>query len=225
MRGLGRIAIDVGAGMAAVLVIAAARAVRARRRPVRGLAARRQARRDRALARVQARADAQWVGANVDGTRQLLADSAHASAHLADRDNACRGSDAYLRMYAVAQATLVDEARGDARAERLQALRQKVQGIETEIFSYRRKVTAAESELAPLQHALAAQLADLRRDAPAEVTAAATRLVAAHDEARCGPAAGHGGVDEGLVQHRLEQVTTLRDELDQMLGRLAHPAE
>ncbi len=127
-------------------------------------------------------------------------------------------------MYAVAQATLVDETRSGARAERLDALRQKVQDIETEIFSYRRKVTAAEAELAPRQDALAAQLADLRRDAPAEVAVAATRLVAAHDEARRGPAEGPGGVDQALAQRRLEQVSTLRDELDQTLGRLAHPA-
>ncbi len=213
----------VGIGMAAGLAVAVARLVIGRRRPTRRGASRRQARRNRARALIQARADAQWVGANVDATRQLLADSAHASVHLADRDNARRSGDAYLRMYAVTQSALADETRGGARADRLEALRHKAHDIEREIFSYRRKATTAEAELAPLQDALTAQLMDLRRDAPAEVGAVATRLVAAHDEARRGQEDGLGTVDEALVQHRLEQVTTLRDELDQILGGLGRP--
>lgn len=236
MRGVRRIAVDVGTGMAAVFAAAAARSAIAGSRLARGLARRREARqrrqlarqaaRIRELAREQLRADAHWVEANADTIHQFLDISAHASARLSYRDNAQRGGAAYIDMCSVARDILDEETRSGAAAKRLDAMRRKIHDLEMESLSSRQRIVAAETELAALQEQLMAQLAVLRRDAPpAEVAVAAARLVEAHDAARRGPAEGPGAVDEALVQHRLEQVTTLRDKLDQTLGRLAHPPE
>lgn len=126
-------------------------------------------------------------------------------------------------MCALVQDNMNRETRSRADAKRLDAWQHKVRELEAERRTYRLRFDAAEAQLADAQVELRLRLVELQPGAPAEVVTVATELVAAHGAARHGDPDQLAEMDEALAERRLERLITLRDELDQTLGRLAGP--